>query len=169
MATDNGYTGHMLKPLQWAKSPAADVPTTTLANGKLAEVLASVLYAYDGSDLTVVSKDSSTGALKVYVSGSAAATVPTAATATLTNVNDTNVSTTILAANTARLGAIVVNDSTADLYLKFGTTASATSFSVHLYPGQTWEMDTSLIYTGKIDGIWSSDASGAARITELTA
>ena len=38
-------------------------------------------------------------------------------TAAKTNVNDTNISTTILASNTNRLGASVLNDSTVTLYL----------------------------------------------------
>lgn len=89
-----------------------------------------------------------------------------AATATLTNVNDTASSTTLLAANADRKGAIIVNDSTSILYLKYGATASATSFSYKLNAGATWEMPQPP-YTGIIDGISSADASGAARITEV--
>lgn len=93
-----------------------------------------------------------------------------ASTATLSSVNDTNISTTLLAANSARRGATIVNESTSTLYVKFGTTASATSYTVALPPmgttGAYYEVPFG--YTGKIDGIWSADASGAARITELT-
>lgn len=90
-----------------------------------------------------------------------------ASTATLTNVNDTASSTSLLASTAGRLGVTVFNDSTSTLYLKYGTTASATSFTVKIPPGAYWEMPLP-IYTGAIDGIWSADASGAARITELT-
>ena len=89
-----------------------------------------------------------------------------AATATLTNATGSATSATILAANTSRMGVILVNDSTATLYLKFGATASATSFTYKLDPGMTWEMAAPL-YTGAIDGIWTA-AAGAARITEQT-
>lgn len=92
----------------------------------------------------------------------------TAATGTLSNVADTATSTLILAANTARKGAFVYNDSTVDLYLKLGATASATSFTVKLGPQDFFELPPAPVYTGIIDGIWASDASGSARITELT-
>lgn len=88
-------------------------------------------------------------------------------TATLTNVNDTASNTTLVAATSARKGLMVFNDSTSDLYLKYGATASTTSFTVKIGAGAFWEMP-SPIYTGIVDGIWSADASGAARITELT-
>lgn len=95
-------------------------------------------------------------------------TVPGAAgTATLTNVNDTASSVQLLAANTSRKGAIIHNDSTSDLLVKFGTTASATSFTYRVAAGGTLELPQP-IYTGRIDGIWTADASGAARITEMT-
>jgi hypothetical protein len=89
-----------------------------------------------------------------------------AATATLSNVNDSASSVTLLAANTARLGASVFNDSTSTLYLKLGTTASTTSYTAQLQPYDLYEVPGG--YTGVIDGIWSADASGAARVTELT-
>lgn len=86
--------------------------------------------------------------------------------ATLSNVNGSASSVTLLAANTDRRGLLLVNDSTATLYLKYGATASTTSYSVKMEPGSYWEMPRP-IYTGRIDGIWSA-ANGAARITELS-
>lgn len=88
-------------------------------------------------------------------------------TATLSNVNDSASNVTLLISNASRLGVMIVNDSTQTLYAKYGATASLTSFTVAIEPGGYWEMP-SPIYTGQIDGIWSADASGAARITELT-
>src|ERR1043166_7404353 len=55
-----------------------------------------------------------------------------AGTATLTNVSASASSVAVLAANTSRLGATVHNDSTAALYLKFGATASTSSFTVKI-------------------------------------
>jgi hypothetical protein len=86
-------------------------------------------------------------------------------TATLANVSSSASSTTLAAANTARRGLVIVNDSTAVLYVKFGATASATSFTYQLGPGDTLEMEQP-VYTGVVDGIWAS-ANGAARVTEL--
>jgi hypothetical protein len=50
--------------------------------------------------------------------------------------------------------------------VKLGTTASATSFTKKMAVGEYWEVPFG--YTGRIDGIWANDASGAARITEIT-
>lgn len=88
-----------------------------------------------------------------------------APTATLSNVASSATSVTLLAANTGRLAAQIYNDSTQVLYVKFGTTASATSFTVPLASNTYYEVPGG--YTGRIDGIWAS-AAGNARITELT-
>jgi hypothetical protein len=88
----------------------------------------------------------------------------TSGTAVVTSVNDTASSTTLKAANTAAHERIIQNDSPSTLYVKFGTTASTTDYTVKL--GQDDILITQ--YTGRIDGIWSADASGAAKITELT-
>lgn len=89
------------------------------------------------------------------------------ATATLANVGGSVASVTLQASNTARLGWMVYNDSTASMYLKFGSAASATSFTVFLGPGAYYELPEP-IYTGIVTGIWTV-ATGNARVTELTA
>jgi hypothetical protein len=86
-------------------------------------------------------------------------------TGTLSNVASSATNVTVLAANTSRLGAIIVNDSTAILYLKMGATASATSYTAKLQPDDYYEVPFG--YTGILDGIWAS-ANGNARVTELT-
>jgi hypothetical protein len=113
-----------------------------------------------GSGGTVGSTPTVTGAVAV-------SSLPAASTATLSNVSGSASSVTVLAANSARKGAIVMNDSTAILYLKFGATASATSFTYKLNGGETLELPSSPVYAGIIDGIWAS-ATGAARVTELS-
>jgi hypothetical protein len=94
-------------------------------------------------------------------------TLSKSATATLSNVSGSASSVTLLASNTSRLGATIHNDSTADLYLKFGSTASSTSYTVKLTAQALYEVPGPYIYNGIITGIWSS-ATGSARITELT-
>ncbi len=94
------------------------------------------------------------------------ATLKRSDTATVTSVNDTATSTTLLSANASRRGATIYNTSTAILYVKLGTTASATSFTVAMVASSYYEVPFG--YTGRIDGIWASDQSGAAVITELT-
>ena len=126
----------------------------------------------DGVDTLLLD---SSGRPTVNINGtvpvSVAATVGTketrAATSAVTSVADTASSTTLLASNAARLAAAVFNDSTVALYLKLGAAASTSSFTVKLQPDGYYEVPGH--YTGEIAGIWASDASGSARITELSA
>lgn len=103
------------------------------------------------------------GAWTVVTTGGA---VSSGGTATLTNVNDAATNATLLSANSSRMGFSIFNDSTSTLYMKFGTTASSTSYSVRIDPYGYYEMFGHGVYTGRIDGIWSVDSSGAARVTE---
>lgn len=78
---------------------------------------------------------------------------------------------TLLAANSSRTGATIVNDSTAVVYVKLGTTASTSSYTIALggsgaAPFTYYEVPFG--YTGKIDAIWAS-ANGNARMTEFSA
>ena len=91
----------------------------------------------------------------------------TSATATTSTVADNAASVTLLSANSSRRGATILNDSSASLYVKFGTTASLTSYTVRVIRNSYFEVPYG--YTGRIDGIWATDpGDGAARITELT-
>ena len=72
----------------------------------------------------------------------------------------------LLASNPGRRMAMFFNSSTAVLYLKFGLTASLTSYTVQLAAGQYYELP-SPAYTGEIDGIWASQ-NGAVLVTEIT-
>lgn len=89
---------------------------------------------------------------------------PRATTPTQTSVAGSASSVSLLAASNARKGATIYNDSTALLYVKLGTTASTTSFTVKLQPDSYYEVPFG--YVGAIDGIWAS-ATGNALITEL--
>ncbi len=89
-----------------------------------------------------------------------------ASTATLSNVTTSTTNTTLLAFNSNRKGATVFNDSAAILYVKFGATASATSYTVKVPPLGYYEVPFG--YTGIIDGMLSFEASNpVARMTEI--
>ena len=89
------------------------------------------------------------------------ATRPT--TATCANVNSSATNVTLFAAAANTNGRTVYNDSTAVLYLKFGATASTTSYTTQLAAGAYYEFPQP-VYDGQVDGIWAS-ANGAARLT----
>ena len=84
--------------------------------------------------------------------------------AALVNVGASTSSVTIASANSGRNSLVVVNDSTAVLYLKYGSTASSSSYTYKLGPGDIFEMST--VYTGIVTGIWAS-VNGNARVTEI--
>jgi hypothetical protein len=93
-------------------------------------------------------------------------TPATSSTPTVTQVPAAITSTTILALNASRKGASVFNDSTAELYLKMGTSGAAgTSFTIKLPAYGYYEPPA--IYTGGLVGAWAS-ATGNAYVTELT-
>lgn len=87
-------------------------------------------------------------------------------TSAVTSVTGSATTVQLLAANTNRRMASFYNDSTADLFLKLGTTASTTSFTVKITSQSFYELPLPA-YTGRIDGIWST-ANGTVYITELT-
>lgn len=88
----------------------------------------------------------------------------------LTSVAGSAVSVQLLAANPNRKGVVIVNDSTAVLYVALGATASTSRYSYYMkgtVNGEPSHLEVTLRgYTGRIDGIWAS-ATGNARITEL--
>lgn len=88
-----------------------------------------------------------------------------AGTGTTSSVPANVANVTILAANANRLGATIVNDGNANLYLKMGATASLTDFTVKVPANGYYEVPFN--YTGIIDGIWNV-ANGNARVTEFT-
>lgn len=149
---------------------AVVVSSSALPTGAATETTLSALNTKVPSNLTVTST-------RLLVDGSGV-TQPTsttlanqgltASTSTLSNVSASTSSVSILASNSSRKGMMVYNDSAANLYLKLGTTASATSFTVLIPGAGYYELPANpSVYTGAIDGIWSS-ATGTARVTELS-
>lgn len=92
-------------------------------------------------------------------------TIALATSASVTSVNDTASSTTLLSSNSSRRGFRLQNDSTQTAYVKYGTTATTSDYTVQLLPGAYLEEEN---YTGRVDCIWAADASGAMKITELS-
>ncbi len=152
---------------------AAVTATAGLTDTQLRATPVPVSFTADESGLT----DVQLRATAVPVSGpvtdaqlratAVPVSLPTApATGTLTSVNNSVTSVTVLASNAARKGATIYNDDTAAiLKIKFGATASSTSF-VYAIPAAGY-FEVPFGYTGIIDGI-ASVATGAARVTELT-
>lgn len=106
------------------------------------------------------------GGNSITVDGTVSTNQITSGTATLSNVAGSAASVTILASNASRKMAMIQNDSASSLYLKFGTTASISSYTVLMVSNSYYELPNP-VYTGRLDGIWLV-ATGNARVTELT-
>lgn len=105
------------------------------------------------------------------VTGTVATSELPAGTGASNNVASSATNVTILAANVARLGGTVANDSTAILYLKLGASSSATSYTVQMAGSTSLGIsyyELPYKYSGIVTGTWAS-ATGNARVTELTA
>lgn len=122
---------------------------------------------YQPGDYLQRFKDEGGGVYIPYVALDTNVPIASPATAaSLANVASSATNVTLKAANASRRGLAIFNDSEAVLYVKFGATASSSSFTVKIAAGGYYEMPQP-IYVGIVDGIWAS-ANGNARVTELT-
>jgi hypothetical protein len=87
------------------------------------------------------------------------------ATSAVASVSASITTVTLKAANSARKGLAINNDSASVLYLKLGATASTASYTVKMAANSYFECPYN--YTGVVDGIWVS-ATGSALVTEVS-
>jgi hypothetical protein len=124
--------------------------TITLPTGAATETsVAAVAATASGSNLRVQPVN------QTPISSSAA---------NVANVTASATNVTLLSAVATRVGFAVYNDSSSVCYLKFGATASSTSFTVLLSGGSYYEYAGHGVYTGQVDAIWAT-ATGTARVT----
>jgi hypothetical protein len=136
--------------------PASQSGTWTVQPGNTANTTA---WKVDGSAVTQP------------VSGTVTANEGTkraVSTSVLANVAASVTVVTLQALNTNRLMWMFYNDSSSACYVKFGATASATSFTVKVPGNGYYELPATNVYTGIITALWDV-ATGNARVTELTA
>lgn len=117
---------------------ANTVPVTSSA-------AAPVFVAPSGGLLSVSQRPGSAAVTRVAVSGAG--------------------STQLLASTPARLGMIVVNESSGTMFLKYGTAAATNSYTYRITSNQVLEVGSN--YTGVVHAILGS-GSGNAQITELS-
>ena len=87
-------------------------------------------------------------------------------TAKITAVASSASNVSILASNRSRRGLILCNTDANGVYIKFGTTATTSDFSLYLAQNGIYTM-TGQIYTGAIDAIWAGDGTGYLVASEL--
>lgn len=87
-------------------------------------------------------------------------------TSAVTRVATANTSHQLVASNAARKGLIFYNDSTSQQFIKFGTTASQTDFTLRMSTQDYYELPQP-VYSGRID-VLGTNSNGAIQVTELT-
>lgn len=88
----------------------------------------------------------------------------TAATSSVSSVAGSATNVTLLSSSAGRKGFRAFNDSSSVCYVKYGTTATSSDYTVQLLPGAFLEENH---YSGRVDGIWVT-ATGAMKLTELS-
>lgn len=117
-----------------------------------------IIAVYDANTLSYVDWDGT-------VQGVGAEVRP--ATATVANVAASASNQTALASNSIRRFMTFYNDADKACYIKFGTTASTSSFTVKLATDGFFSAPYP-VYTGQVDVIWDTAPTGSLRVTEGT-
>lgn len=162
-AKTSGATNIIMNTACWAGGTTSNFQkiTDTLTDNTLATLSRSVITGQTtgGGGGYVNVKVNPSGALAVE------ATLSKSDTGTVTTASVTNSNTTVLASNNNRLGATIYNEGTVPCFVKLGSTASATSYTVRMVVDSYYEVPYN--YTGIITGITAS-GTATLRVDELT-
>lgn len=90
----------------------------------------------------------------------------TAAEATRTAVAASTTAVTLAAANPARVGISVLNDSSATLYIGLGDTDVTAADATAILPGSMAYFEAPAGFVGRLSGLWSA-TGGSAHVTEM--
>jgi len=88
---------------------------------------------------------------------------PQQSTASISRVSVTNASTTLKTSNSSRITLIIFNEGNQPIYVKYGSTASVTDYTIIIPSGQGYTVAN---YTGIVTAITSASTSNV-QVTEL--
>lgn len=146
-------------------APATDTASSGL-NGRLQRIAQRVTSLIALVPASLGQKAMSASFAVTLASDDPLTVKQSASTASLTALASSATSAQLLAANAARKGLTLYNTDANAVLVKYGTTASATSFTVRITQNGYWEMPLPT-YTGRIDAIWEGDGAGSLYATEL--
>jgi hypothetical protein len=146
-------------------APASDTASSGL-NGRLQRIAQRLTSLIALVPASLGQKAMSASFAVTLASDDPLSVLQSASSASVTALASSASSAQLLAANTARKGLILNNTDANAVLVKYGTTASATSFTVRIPLNGYWEMPKP-IYTGRIDAIWEADGSGSLYATEM--
>lgn len=147
--------------LATSANQASELTLLTSLDGKFGSLGQKVMA---GSVPVVLPSDQTVPVSGTFWQATQPVSIAQPATPTVATVASSATNVTLFASNSSARGRALFNESTQILYLKLGTTASATSYTVQMAANSYYEVPFG--YTGRIDGIWAS-ANGNARTTEL--
>lgn len=169
-AATSGKTGPLVLTSTTTANPTYTNGTVNPLSTDTAGLLRTIVSSW-GTNISVNNGVAGSATIRVTLASDSTGQVKEvrSGTGTVSSVNDTATSATLLAGNTSRLGATIFNDSTAALYVLFASgTASSTNYSVKVLTNGLVTVPAN--YTGIIVGVWATDPNdGGARITEFTA
>lgn len=160
----SGLNGRLQRIAQRLTSLIALVPAA-LVGGRFDINLGSWL----GSTAPTVGQKTMANSIPVALASDQTVSVGTGEKSTTATVSAVTAGTsvvTLLAANANRKALIIFNDSGRNIYIKFGTAASATDFTIRMADNSVYELPLP-IYTGILTVITAA-GSGPVRITEQT-
>lgn len=73
----------------------------------------------------------------------------------------------LFATNAAAVGRIAKNETSATMYVCYGSAGSAADYTEDVAPGDIWKVTGSEMFAGPVYAIWSAAGSGFARTTEM--
>lgn len=146
-------------------APATDTASSGL-NGRLQRIAQRITSLIALVPTSLGQKAMSASFAVTLASDDPLTVLQSASAATVTALASSATSAQLLASTAARKGLILNNTDVNAVLVKYGTTASATSFTVRITQNGYWEMPKP-IYTGRIDAIWEADGSGSLYATEL--
>lgn len=173
--TQTGFIQYDVAGVATNVSLASKLPVVITETGKLQFDVAGVATNVTAAAPLPVAESNRTiqflvGAVKTDVAAAAPLPVAqytntTATVGTQTSVAGNAASVSLLPANTARKGATIYNDSSANLYVRLAAAAASNANFTLLMSGSSY-YEVPFGYNGEIRGIWDS-ATGNARITEI--
>ena len=152
------------------KSTINVTTSVTLTNTQASAVIAASQPLF----LRVYNSGTATTAAQIICGDISSATMDSgpvfAEYANVTSVATSTANVTLLAANPNRRAVVIFNDAAQNLFVKYGVTASSTSFTYRVSANGTLELPTITAdgkpWVGQIDAILAS-GTGNARITEV--
>lgn len=131
--------------------PIFGIPVTDARVRKLLELILLQLYALAGNVVGLLEEDAP---VQTIASG------PVAIPATTGVV-------TLLQPNVSRVGFVIVNAGTQNLFVKYGPNATTTDWTYRVTTNATLELPTVSGYQGIVTGTWDT-ANGTAQVTEIS-